>query len=78
MPHRTTESARAAGRKRFEGMTPEQRRAATADARGARVQVKDVAEQLETFSVDILSEIRALRAEVAGLRQQRTQDSVAA
>lgn len=65
------ERHRLAGQARWAGMTPDERREANLPARQARGRVVDLAEQFDAFGVEVLTELRALRAEVAELRDQQ-------
>ncbi len=71
MEQSLTDIRRAAGRARWEGMSPEQRREATLPARSGRGRVKDVAEQVDQLGSELLAELRAVRAELAELRAER-------
>ena len=63
------------GQKRWAGMTADERREASLPARRARGRVVDLVEQVDALTdvltTDVLPELRALRAEVAQLREER-------
>lgn len=61
---------RAAARARWDAMTDEQRQEATLPARSGRGRVADVAKQVDALGTELLAELRALRTEVAELREQ--------
>jgi hypothetical protein len=70
----TSERGRELALQRHAASTPEQRQANADAANKARGRVKDVAEKVDligALSVDMLAELRALRAEIAELRSER-------
>jgi uncharacterized membrane protein len=58
------------GQKRWAGKTPEERVAGTQVARDAHRGVAAIAKQVDQLGVDVLTELRALRAEVSELRER--------
>jgi hypothetical protein len=68
---RSTESYAEAGRARWAGTTPEQRREDTLPARSGRGRVKDVEQKVDLLGAVLLDRLDALQAEVAALRSER-------
>jgi polyhydroxyalkanoate synthesis regulator phasin len=69
----TSETGRELALRRHAALTPEQRKANMEAPNKGRGRIKDVADKVDILgavSVEVLNELRALRTEVADLRQR--------